>query len=92
MYAVILLNTAQTDLDNIVRYIAVDNPTAAEKLGLDLIDVAMSLETLPYRGSRVRKYRGVLKLIHGNYVITYRIDESNHTVQVLGFTHGARIK
>lgn len=61
MYAVILSDAAQTDLDNIVRYIAVDNPTAAEKLGLDLIDVAMSLETLPYRGSRVRKHPGVLK-------------------------------
>jgi plasmid stabilization system protein ParE len=92
MHAVVLSAAAQTDLDNIVQYIAVDNPTAAEKLGLDLIDVAMSLETLPYRGSRVQKHRGVLKLIHGNYVITYRIDESNHTVQVLGFTHGARIK
>ena len=92
MYAVILWDAAQTDLDNIVQYIAVDNPTAAEKLGMDLIDVVMSLETLPYRGSRVRKHPGVLKLIHGNYVITYRIYESNHTVQVLGFTHGARIK
>jgi plasmid stabilization system protein ParE len=38
MYAVILSDAAQTDLDNIVRYIAVDNPTAAEKLGLDLIE------------------------------------------------------
>jgi plasmid stabilization system protein ParE len=92
MYAVVLSAAAQTDLDNIVQYIGVDNPTAAEKLGLDLIDVAMSLETLPYRGSRVQKHRGVLKLILGNYVLTYRIDESNHTVQVLGFTHGARIK
>ena len=92
MYAVVLSAAAQTDLDNIVQYIAVGLSTAAERLGLDLIDVAMSLETLPYRGSRVRKYRAVLKLIHGNYVITYRIDESNHTVQVLGFTHGARIK
>src|SRR5467141_2931472 len=55
MYAVILSNAAQTDLDNIVRHIAVDNPTVAEKLGLDLIDVAMSLETLPYRGSRVQE-------------------------------------
>jgi plasmid stabilization system protein ParE len=47
MYAVILSDAAQTDLDNIVQYIAVDNPTAAEKLGLDLVDVATSLETLP---------------------------------------------
>ncbi|MBV8213724.1 MAG: type II toxin-antitoxin system RelE/ParE family toxin [Verrucomicrobia bacterium] len=91
-YAVILSNAAQTDLDSIVQYVAVDNPTAAEKLGLELIDVAMSLETLPYRGTQVRKNQNVRKLIHSNYVITYRIVESNQTVQVLGFTHCARIK
>ncbi len=92
MYVVILSNAAQTDLDNIVGYLAVHNAAAAEKLGLELIDTAMSLETLPYRGSRVRNHLGVRKLVHGNYVIAYRVKESNHTVQVLGFTHGARIK
>jgi plasmid stabilization system protein ParE len=92
MYAVILSDAAQSDLDNIVEFIAAHNPTAAEKLGLELIDVAMSLETFPYLGSRVRKYRGVRKLVHGNYVITYRVNESHHAVQVLGFTHGARIE
>ena len=92
MYVVVLSNAAQTDLDNIVEYLAVHNPAAAEKLGLELIDTAMSLETLPYRGSRMRNPPGVRKLIHGNYVITYRVKESNHTVQVLGFTHGARVR
>jgi len=86
MYAVILSDAAQIDLDSIVQYIAVHNPTAAEKLGLELIDIAMSLQTFPYRGSRVRK------LVHSNYVIIYRIREPNRIVEVLGFTHGARIK
>jgi plasmid stabilization system protein ParE len=53
MYSVILSDAAQTDLDNIIQHIAVHNPTAAEKLGLELIDVAMSLQTFPHRGSRV---------------------------------------
>jgi plasmid stabilization system protein ParE len=51
MYVVVLSNAAQTDLDNIVEYLAFHNPAAAQKLGLELIDTAMSLETLPYRGS-----------------------------------------
>ena len=50
MYAVILSDAAQTDLDNIVRHIAVDNPTAAEKLGLDLIDVAIAWKLCPTAG------------------------------------------
>jgi len=52
MYVVVLSNAAQTDLDNIVEYLAFHNPAAAQKLGLELIGTAMSLETLPYRGSR----------------------------------------
>jgi plasmid stabilization system protein ParE len=92
MYSVILSDTAQTDLYNIVQYIAVHNPTAAEKLGLELIDLAMSLQTFPYRGSRVRKHPRVRKLVHSDYVITYRVREPNRTVEVLGFTHGARIE
>jgi plasmid stabilization system protein ParE len=47
---------------------------------------------MPYRGSKVKKRRGVLKLIHQNYLIYYRINEGNKTVEVLSFKHGARIK
>ena len=46
---------------------------AAEALGGELLDEAMRLESLPYRGSRVKKRRGLLKLIHANYRIYYRI-------------------
>ena len=47
---------------------------------------------MPYRGSKVKKRRGVQKLIHGNYLIYYRVDESKRTVEVLRFKHGAKIK
>jgi len=38
------------DLAEIVRYIAFDNPKAAEDFGYALIDSALSLSTLPERG------------------------------------------
>jgi plasmid stabilization system protein ParE len=44
MYAVMILEEALEDLRNIVAYIASENPSAAK----------MSLESLPYRGSRVK--------------------------------------
>jgi plasmid stabilization system protein ParE len=47
---------------------------------------------MPYRGSKVKKLRGVLKLIHGNYLIYYRVNEGKKTVEVLSFKHGARMK
>jgi hypothetical protein len=57
MYAVIILEEALEDLRNIVAYIASENPSAAETLGSDLLGQAISLESLPHRGSRVKKRR-----------------------------------
>ena len=92
MYVVIILEAAHEDLRNIVAYISNENPNAAETLGRELLDQAMSLESLPYRGSRVKKRRGLLKLIHGNYLIYYRIKEQKRVVEIIAFKHGAQIK
>jgi plasmid stabilization system protein ParE len=92
MYVVTVLEAAHEDLRNIVAYISHENQNAAETLGGELLDEAMSLESLPYRGSRVKKRRGVLKLIRGNYLIYYRIKEQKQIVEIVAFKHGAQIK
>jgi plasmid stabilization system protein ParE len=51
MYSVILSNRAIKDLTDIVEYIGADNPDAAEKTGFELVNLAMSLDYMPYRGS-----------------------------------------
>ena len=91
MYRVLLRQTAHDSLREIVSYVSTDNPTAAEKLGSDLLDQSLSLESLPFRGSQVRK-RGYLKLVHGNYLIYYRIKEEEKVVEVLRFVHGAQVR
>jgi toxin ParE1/3/4 len=92
MYVVMILEEAHEDLRNIVAYISSENPGAAETLSGELLDQAMSLESLPYRGSRVKKRRGLLKLIHGDYLIYYRIQEQKKVVEIVAFKHGAQIK
>ena len=92
MYAVIILEEAYEDLRNIVAYISSENPRAAGTVGRELLDEAMSLESLPYRGSRVKKRRGLLKLILGQYLIYYRIQEQKKVVEIVAFKHGAQIK
>ena len=52
MYKVLMRQTAHDSLREIVSYISTNNPTAAEKLGNELVDQALSLESLPLRGSR----------------------------------------
>jgi toxin ParE1/3/4 len=53
---VILSLRAIQDLEEIVRYISVDNPRAAERLGYALIDAALSLGTFPERGRIVPEF------------------------------------
>ena len=52
----------------------------------------MSLDYMPYRGYKVKRRLGVLKLVHGNYLIYYRVDERNRAVEIISFKHGARIE
>jgi toxin ParE1/3/4 len=92
MYKVLMRQTAHDSLREIVSYVSTDNPTAAEKLGNELVDQALSLESLPFRGSRVLKRPGYFKLVHGNYLIYYRIKQEEKIVEVLRFIHGAQIR
>ena len=92
MYTVIFSKSADKDIINIVKHVAAENPQAAKKLGSTLLELALSLNSMPYRGSKVKKRRGVLKLIHGNYLIYYRVNENKRTVEILSFKHGARMK
>lgn len=56
-FKVFLSNEALGDLERIVAYIAPHNPAAAERLGNQLLDAALSLQTLPERGRAVPEFR-----------------------------------
>jgi addiction module RelE/StbE family toxin len=91
-YQVVFTPYATGDLEQIVRYIARDNPDAALRLGEKLVDRALSLsEALACQsGGRLPKRPGVRKLIEGNYLILYRILPQQNRVRVLRFWHAAR--
>ena len=89
-YEVRLTAKARGDLNEIVAYIAQDNPLAAEKLGDELLAEADSLSSYPYRGGLVRRRRNTRRLVHGSYLIVYRISESDRLIEILRLWHGAR--
>jgi plasmid stabilization system protein ParE len=62
MYTVVFSKSADNDIVNIVRHVAAENPQAAKKLGSNFLDLALSLDSMPYRGSKVKKRRSVLKI------------------------------
>jgi hypothetical protein len=61
MYVVIILQEAHEDLRNIFAYIAGENPGASQTPGDELLDEAMSLESLPHRSSQSQKTTRPLK-------------------------------
>jgi plasmid stabilization system protein ParE len=66
MYTVVFSKNADKDIINIVKHVAAENPQAAKKLGSNLLDLALSLDSMPYRGSKVKKRRGVLNFSKQN--------------------------
>jgi toxin ParE1/3/4 len=92
MYTVLFSKRADKDIISIVEYVAADNPEAAEKLGSNLIELALSLNSMPHRGSRVKNRPGKLKLLLGNYLIYYQVNEAKRTVEIIRFRHAAQIK
>jgi toxin ParE1/3/4 len=89
-YEVIVTRSALRDLDQIRKYIARDNPTAAEAFCLKLLDAARSLRVFPERGGLITERPGARFVIVYPYLVVYRMDEEAHIVRVLRFWHGAR--
>jgi plasmid stabilization system protein ParE len=89
-WQVIYAPLASGDLEQIVSYIAQDDPQAALKVGYRLADQAQSLSRQPFRGSLLRHRSDVRKLVCRPYLVVYRVKESIETVEILRFWHGAR--
>lgn len=82
-------DSAINDLIGIRRYIATNNPTAANKVGKNIKSSCESLSTNPYRG-RPGSDPGTLELVSCKpYIIVYRVEEPN-TVSILRIIHGAQ--
>ena len=91
-WEVVFSKRSRQDLQRIVEYIARDNPPAAERFGLALIDQAESLGHAPEIGVSFPQRPGTRFLPYGSYLIIYRPDATRRTVRILRFWHGARRK
>ncbi len=91
-HKVILTPQSLDDLEEIVTFIAKDNPERARTFGNELIDRAVSVATFPERGRVVPEIGepAVREIIHGLYRIIYEIFPGRQIVYVLRFWHGAR--
>jgi addiction module RelE/StbE family toxin len=91
-WQVIIAPSAQTDLAEIVRYIARHNSDAAARIGFELITRAESLADFPEIGRVVPEFRqsNLREIICRSYRIIYRLRREDEQIQIIRFWHGAR--
>jgi len=87
--AIVWLEGAVDDLNEIVDYIAARNPTASAKVAAALYDAAAHLDSHPRMGRRGR-LSGTRELVVARlpFIIVYRIEYNR--VEVLRVIHGRR--
>lgn len=91
-FAIVLSRVAESDLWEIVEYIARDNPAAATRLGHQLVERSRILQKQPRIGRVVPEFQieTLRELIHGSYRIVYQINDSKRVIEVARFWHAAR--
>ncbi len=91
-YQLILSKRALRDLEEIVTYIAGDNPLAAERFGHRLIAEAEAIVSHPLAGRMVPELgdAAIRERIFRAYRIVYRIDSGRAEIIVSRFWHAAR--
>jgi toxin ParE1/3/4 len=96
-YMVIISPTASAAIEDEVHYIAIDKqmPETAARWNDRVHKAIATLSFLPRRyefapENADRNY-DIRRLIIGNYLALFTIDEAKQAVHVIGFRHGARL-
>ena len=80
---VALTDEAFDDLEQVVAFLAQKSSSAAERIGLELVELIFSLDQLPNRGAGVRNRPGLRKLAHRHYLVIYRVSEPAELVEIV---------
>ncbi len=91
-YTVILSPKAVGDLEAIVRYIALNNPEAARKVGQNLLNKTKELSQFPFKGQQVPEFSspGIRQVILKPYRLVYRVEEDKKRISVARFWHSSQ--
>jgi toxin ParE1/3/4 len=82
-WQVAITGEADADLGNVVAFLAEKSPTAAERIGLELVDLIFSLDQMPNRGAPMRKRPSLRKIAHRHYLVIYRVNEAEALVEIV---------
>ena len=91
-FRVVWTQTASSDLQAIVRYIASENPNAARLIAERILDQIEGAAAFPFSGRVVpEKHDDTMReRILRPYRIVYTVDESDRVIHVVRIWHAAR--
>jgi toxin ParE1/3/4 len=95
-YTVLISETAETDLREMVRYISLERrePQNARNLLSRIGEAILDLEKMPYRHALVRDERLASQVIRmlsvENHMVFYIVSETNATVSIVRIIHSRR--
>jgi len=78
--------------EDIVRYVATEDPGTGERCALHLIDRAELLADFPEFGTAYRKRKNVRRLRCDPYFIYYRVKAEERVIDVMKFWHPGRLE
>ena len=93
-YQVKLSRSAQSDIEDIVRYISIDDPEEGLRFGTFLIHHTKSLRRFPDRGRVVPEFQdeSIREIIVKAYRVVYRVNHEQRAIEVIRFWHAGRGK
>jgi toxin ParE1/3/4 len=91
-YTIIFSPKAVGDLEKIVRYITLNNPEVARKVGRNLLDKASELSQFPFKGQQVPEFNNpeIRQLVLKPYRIVYRVEVEQKRISIARFWHSAQ--
>jgi plasmid stabilization system protein ParE len=90
-YKVIFAPQALARVEQVVTRIARDNPGAALRFGMRLVDHANVLTDFPELGRPYCKRPNVRRLLCRPYFIYYRLRHDERVVEILDYWHAAQL-
>jgi plasmid stabilization system protein ParE len=83
LWRVVLKKSCRNDLKGIRRFIGGFDGAAARRVQWKLVQAALSLDSMPYRGVQLDADRTVRRLTYKHYRILYHLNEKKRVVEVV---------
>ena len=83
-----VLKTFKDKLNRQIEYIARDKPHAARKFKSELLKCIKEIPLMPYKNRKSIFFdrNDIRDLIYKGYIVVYKINQTEHSIEVFGFT------